>query len=74
MVFEWEQERRWEERESKIMLAQLEAGNNGEFAPPKQPGAADATGPYCSPSFSKKRQMVSMPRWKFGMWNFSLGA
>src|ERR1700693_1088198 len=28
---------------------------------------------YC-PSFSKNRQMVSIPRWKFGMWNFSLGA
>jgi len=30
---------------------------------------------FCyAPSFSKNRQMVSMPRWKFGMWNFSLGA
>src|SRR5579883_2346625 len=25
-------------------------------------------------SFSKNRQIDSIPRWKFGMWNFSLGA
>ncbi len=29
---------------------------------------------YFPPSFSKNRQMVSMPWWKLGMWNFSLGA
>ena len=26
------------------------------------------------PNFSKKRQIVSIPRWKLGMWNFSFGA
>src|SRR2546427_11257444 len=31
-------------------------------------------GRYCAPSFSKKTQMVSIPREKLGMWNFSLGA
>jgi hypothetical protein len=29
MVFQWEQKRRWEKRESKIRLAQAESGING---------------------------------------------
>ena len=29
---------------------------------------------YSPPSFSKNKQIVSIPWWKFGMWNFSLGA
>ena len=50
-------------------------------------GTAEAAVPTCCvsatgdrppatylPSFSKNRQMLSIPRWKFGMWNFSLGA
>ena len=26
------------------------------------------------PSFSKNKQIDSIPRWKFGIWNFSFGA
>src|ERR1019366_2417671 len=29
---------------------------------------------FYSPSFSKNRQIVSIPWWKFGIWNFSFGA
>src|SRR6266478_1037976 len=29
---------------------------------------------YFPPSFSKNKQIVSIPWWKFGMWNFSFGA
>src|ERR1022692_4829618 len=42
----------------------------GESARPR-PSVADC---YFAPSFSKNKQMVSIPWWKFGMWNFSLGA
>src|SRR4029077_12784746 len=83
LAVHWGISRNDQDKQTGVSWKSYQAGQNGacQYSSTTEKGHDDLcpypvvwifSGAY-SPSFSKNRQIDSIPRWKFGMWNFSLG-